>query len=103
MSIVKSSSKAKELLLLRLKELYPSNIGHGFKNSSVIKDAEERKFTIAPEQLSRFFSDKKQKSTLSENQIIWLCIRYGIDLRLQVTSLKFDEAEALKKLKLIFG
>ena len=102
MSIVKESTTLKKALLDRLKELYPSNNG-GYKGALVIQDALERKFKIAPEQLSRYFSEKAQKNTLSENQILWLSIRYGIDVRLKVEVTKFDEANALHKLKLIFG
>lgn len=103
MSLVKDSKVLKKHLLDRLKELYPSNVGFGFKNSVVVLDASERRFKIAPEQLSRYFSDKPQKNTLSESQIIWLAVRYGINIQLLITSPKFDEAESLKKLKLIFG
>lgn len=103
MSLVKDSKVLKKHLHERLKELYPSNVGFGFKNSAVVLDATERKFKIAPEQLSRYFSDKPQKNTLSENQVIWLAIRYGISIDLRIISPKFEEAEALKKLKLIFG
>lgn len=103
MSLVKDSKVLKKHIHDRLKELYPSNVGFGFKNSAVVLDASERRFKIAPEQLSRYFSDKPQKNTLSEAQIIWLAVRYGINIQLLVTSPKFDEAEAIKKLKLIFG
>lgn len=103
MSLVKESKVLKKHIHERLKELYPSNVGFGFKNSAVVLDASERRFKIAPEQLSRYFSDKPQKNTLSENQVIWLAIRYGIKFELLVDKPPFDEAEALKKLKLIFG
>lgn len=103
MSLVKDSKVLKKHLHDRLKKLYPSNVGYGFKNSAVVLDATERKFKIAPEQLSRYFSDKPQKNTLSEAQIIWLAIRYGINFQLIITSPEFNEAEALKLLKKIFG
>jgi hypothetical protein len=102
MSLVKDSSVIKKALLIRLKELYPSNVGFGFRNASIINDAKERGFKIAPEQLSRYFSNSP-KNALSEVQIVWLCIRYGINLKLEVTSSKFEEVEALNKLKVIFG
>ena len=102
MSLVKDSVLVRNKLHDRLKELYPTNLGYGFKNAEVIKDATERSFKIAPEQLSRYFGDKP-KNGLSESQIIWLCIRYGITIKLQVDKPHFNELEALKKLKLIFG
>jgi len=103
MSIVKDSKILKEAIRSRLKELYPSDLALGFKNSAVVKDASERGFKIAHEQLSRYFSDKPQKNSLSESQILWIAIRYGIDIKLVVNASKFNELEALNKLKLIFG
>lgn len=115
MSIIKDSPKLKEELLKRLKELYPSNIGFGFKNNLIIKDAKERGIKIAAEQLSRYFSDKPQKNTLSEEQIIWLSFRYGITIQLAIgvpvvkdngvvfEVPKFDEAKALHILNILYG
>jgi len=115
MSVIKENKEIKEALLKRLKELYPSNIGFGFKNSMVVKDAEERGVKIAAEQISRYFSPKQQKNTLSEEQIIWLCFRYGITIRINIGEPvvrdgklyfevpKFDELKALQDLKRIYG
>lgn len=102
MSLVKSSKVIKKALKERLIYLYPSNKG-GYKGSYIIKDALDRGFKITSEQLSRYFSDKEQKNTLSESQIIWLCLRYGIDIELKISSPPFDEAKSIEKLKLIFG
>lgn len=104
MSLVKDSKVLKKHIHDRLKELYPSNAESGFKNSSVIKDAKERGFKIDAGQISRYFNGKPdQQNKLSENQVIWLAIRYGINIQLVVNSPKFNEAEALIKLKQIFG
>jgi hypothetical protein len=114
MSLVKDSSNIKSKLLTRLKYLYPSNNG-GYKGTLVIQDATERGFKITSEQLSRYFSGKPQKNTLSESQLIWLCLRYGLTIRLVVGDpiIKdgklsydigdFNEAEALKLLNKIYG
>lgn len=115
MSVIKDNKEIKEALLNRLKHLYPSNIGFGFKNSMVVKDAQERGVKIAAESISRYFSPKQQKNTLSEEQLIWLCFRYGITIRVNVGEPvvrdgklyfevpRFDEAKALHNLKLIYG
>jgi outer membrane lipoprotein-sorting protein len=116
MSVIKDSERLKEELLKRLKYLYPTNVGYGFKNSLVVKDAEERGVKIAAEQLSRYFSTKPQKNTLSENQITWLAFRYGIPLQLSIGVLvikedgrptfeipPYDEAKALQMLKTLYG
>ncbi len=101
MSIVKDSSALRDALEKRLIELYPNN-GNGFKQNLVIKDAEERGFKIAAAPLSKYFK-RIDKGSLSEMQIVWLSLRYGIDLLLRVNAKPFDEAEALTKLKNIFG
>lgn len=101
MSIVKDSSALRDALEKRLIELYPNN-GNGFKQNLVIKDAEERGFKIAAAPLSKYFKGI-DKGSLSEIQIVWLALRYGIDLLLRVNAKPFNEVEALNKLKIIFG
>ena len=114
MSVIKDSIFLKEELLKRLKELYPSNVGFGFGNSLVVKDALERGVKIAPEQLSRYFG-KGQKNTLSEQQIVWLSIRYGIPVSLTIgipvitdgvvsyAVPRFNEALSLQILNSLYG
>lgn len=114
MSIVKDSDRLKEELLKRLKELYPTNVGYGFKNSAVVKDASERGVKIEAGQLSRYFG-KGKKNVLSEEQLIWLSFRFGINIQLAigVPAIKdgkvhfevpaFNEAKSLQILKLIYG
>lgn len=115
MSVIKDNKEVKESLLKRLQELYPSNTRSGFKAADVIKDASERNTKIVSEQISRYFSPKEQKNTLSEEQLIWLCTRYGIMLRVTVGEPvvrdgklyyevpNFNEAKALQNLKLLYG
>jgi hypothetical protein len=115
MSIIKDSTRLKEELLKRLRELYPSHIGHLFKSSLVIKDAQERGFKLTAERMSRYFSDKPSKNTLSDEQIIYLCIRYGIPVQLAIgipvvdeegkvefVVPPFQEARSLQMLKEVF-
>ena len=114
MSIVKDSDRLKEELLKMLKELYPTNVGYGFKNSAVVTDALERGVKIEAGQLSRYFG-KGKKNILSEDQIIWLSFRYGINIQLAIgvpivkdgkvyyEVSKFNEARALQTLKLLYG
>ena len=101
MSLVKDSKVLRDALEKRLIELYPNN-GDGFIQSLVIKDAEERGFKIAAAPLSKYFKGI-DKGGLSETQIIYLAIRYGIGVTLKIEYGKFDERAALKKLKTIFG
>lgn len=114
MGLVKDSSVLKEALKQRLSSLYPSNSKVGIKMAEIVKDSEERGFNLSSDLLSRYFSNKPQKSTMSEIQLIWLAIRYGIPIQLSIgnpeiiegkvkyTIPKFNESEALKKLKAIF-
>jgi hypothetical protein len=114
MSIVKDSVALRNVIHTRLKKLYPSNSKIGFKQADVIKDASERGFTISAPSMSKYFAGDV-KNGLSEAQILWLAIRYGIPIKLTIgnpyigedNTLKyeipeFNEAEALKLLKLIF-
>jgi hypothetical protein len=114
MAIIKDSNKLRTVLHNRLKEIYPSNRGHGFNNAAVIKDADERKFKIAPEALSRYISGKSDKGSLSEAQLVWLAYRYYIPIQLNIgvpvvkdnrivfEIPKYDELKALTLLNQIF-
>lgn len=113
MSIVKDSITLREMLVMRFKEIYPSD-KYEFNQSQVIKDAEERGFKIASSALSRYLKGDKKNSSLSETQIVWLALRYGVPISLQVglrvvedNTVKFvlpryNESEAIKKLKMVF-
>lgn len=114
MSIVKESKTLRVALEKRLIELYPNNSGDGFKQTEVIKDATERGFKIAPSDLSKYFKGI-DAGGLSELQCIWLAIRYGIPIKLQIGIYhedddkgiryiipKFNESQSLKQLKTIF-
>ena len=115
MSIVKDSSKIKQALLKRLQEVYPSDKGQGYVGAKVIQDASERNFKITAGCLSRYFANKTNKSILSEEQIIWLCVRYGLPIQLIVGKIvmdnnkigieipRYNESESLKLLKQIFN
>jgi hypothetical protein len=115
MGIIKDSKRLRDILHERLKQIYPSNRGHGFVNIAVVKDAEERGLKITPETLSRYISGKKEKSNLSEVQITWLCFRYGIPIQLAIGKPiiennkfvfvipKYKESESLGLLREVFG
>src|SRR6478609_4417439 len=115
MGLVKDSKVLKEALKQRLSYIYPSNTKVGIKISSIVKDSQERGFNLSSDLLSRYFSDKPQKSTMSETQLIWLAIRYGIPIQLSIGEPeiinesvkyiipKFNKSESLKKLKAVFN
>ena len=95
--IVKSSSVIRNSLRERLDELELSL--HG-----ISKDAKERGRPIAVSSLSRYFNHGAYvKSSLSQESILWLCIRYGIDIGLHIKKPDYEETKAISKLKRIFN
>lgn len=106
-SIIKDSKQIHSFLLQRMSELK-------LKAADIVKDAEERGFKVDSSSLSRYLKSGNVKGSLSEEAIIWLCIRYGIDLmllagtpkivegKLRIELPKYNEAVALAKLKVIF-
>lgn len=94
-------------------------------SSQIIEDAKERGMTITPASISKYKNaikrDKKGvikstnfKGTLTLIQLLWLSYRYGINININIGTLKiedgkpvfvvekFDELKALKKLKEVF-
>ncbi len=106
-SLVKSSKRIKQLLKDRFKEAEKSL-------SEVIMDANLRgmRFTIAS--LSKYLNYDSPEGGLSEEGIIWLCFRYGINVHLLVGTpvikdghidlqiVPYNEQDSLKKLDTVF-
>lgn len=107
-SIVKDSKTIYKFLIQRVKEL-------GLRPTDIIKDAEALGVKIESASLSKYLKHGNIKGALSEELIIWLSIRYGIDVYLMVGTPKiedgklkidlpeYNEKKALAKLKVIFG
>jgi hypothetical protein len=79
--IVKNSTRIRKLLIERLSELNKSN-------SDVVKDARSRGREITNSSFGRFINHGNVKSTLSQEDVVWLCFRYGIEIQLMVGSPK---------------
>lgn len=106
-SIIKDSSSIREFIKQRIKEL-------DLKPAGIIKDAGERNMKIESAALSRYLKNGNCKGSLSEENIVWLCLRYGIDVmliagtpkikdnKLKIELPPYNEEQALAKLKLIF-
>ena len=85
------------------------------KNRDIINDANERypQLKITPDRLSKWLNNK-DKSLLSETQIIYLCIRWHVpislnigeptikDGKLEYVIPNYNELSALEKLKIVF-
>lgn len=106
-TLVKSSKRIKELLTERFKALE-------LRSTDIVTDANKRgmKFTIA--MLSKYMNHDNPDGGLSDDGILWLCFRYGINVHLLVGTpvikdgkihLEIDpynETVAIKKLKVHF-
>lgn len=94
-SIIGSSKNIRNTIKERLKELK-------LTQEQVIRDAKLEGIIIYKSNLSNYISNNK-KYNLTEQQILFICTRYGISAGLQVTVIPYNEAECIKKVKLIFG
>lgn len=106
--IVKNSTRIRTLLKARFKEIKRTN-------SEIVEDARLHGRQITGGSLSRFLNKGNVQSTLSQEDIIWLCIRYGIEIQLMVGTPKaqpdgkiklfvppYDEENCLKYVKRFF-
>lgn len=103
-TLVKSSKRIKELLIERFTELKLSS-------TKVVADANERgmNFTIA--MLSKYLNHASPDGGLSDDGILWLCFRYGINVHLLVGTPvikngkihleveSYDESKCIRKLR----
>jgi hypothetical protein len=91
--IIKSSSKIKELLLMRFQEL-------DLKPKDIIKDAKKRGMILHSAGFSRYFSEvNNDKNILTQFQILWLMVRFGIEITINIKKLDYVEKECLIKIE----
>lgn len=96
-SLVKSSLIIKNLLKERFKEL-------NMKIVNVVKDANEKgNKALNKSNLSLYFGHNiPMYGFPKEEDILWLCIRYQIDIRLISKKLEYNEEKALQELNKYF-
>ncbi len=83
-SIVKESKRIREVLMQRFDELK-------LIPRVIVADARKRGMGFTEASLSRYLKHGNEiKGTLSEENIIWLTIRYGIEVKLYVGKPSFD-------------
>lgn len=90
--LIKNNSKIRELLEDRL-------LSMGFTQKNIIDDAAGFDMRIDPAALSRYFKNEKKDSNrtaLTQSQIIWLCSRYCIDVKVEVDLLEYNFKTAKK-------
>lgn len=88
------------------------------KQNKVIKDALKKRFEelklnypkislqatymgmtgICPSRLSRYFNDS-QLNNLSENGILFLCARFGVNVEVEISVLPYNEEQFIKSAK----
>jgi len=107
-SIIKDSIRIRTLLKERFKSL-------NILAKDVIKDAEEKGMVFTGASLSKYMNHGNIHSSLSEENIIWLCFRYGIpvnlfigkpvleDKKLTFVLPDYDEKECLNNLTKYFN
>ena len=96
--LIVSSQNLKNAIKKRISEL---NLSY----SDIIKDAEEKNVIgITKSSISIYFNSNYPASgCLSQKNVIWLALRYGIDLKVIIKLIEpYDEKAALKKLKKYF-
>lgn len=94
-SLVRSSSNIYKALTERFSELNVSQ-------SQIIKDAKELGFSMHLPQLNRYINKDVEAYGLTEKQILFLCLRYGVDIKMGVKTNEYNEIECIKKVKTIF-
>lgn len=72
----------REKILERLRELE-------FSQSFIVNDASERGMKIASDRLSRYLNNK-EGGMITEDQLIWLATRLGIDVSVNLGKLVVD-------------
>ena len=86
MNLVKHP-QLREKILERLKELE-------FTQSFIVNDASERGMKIASDRLSRYLNNK-EGGMITEDQLIWLATRLGIDVSVNLGILVYEKDKAM--------
>ena len=94
MSLIKKSNGIRNALIKRFEELQ-------MKPTVIVEDAQSRGLPLSKSQLSNFIANKG-KGTPSDEIILWLCIRYGVEVGININIKAFDEEKALEKLRIIY-
>ena len=102
-TVIKNSKKIRKLLFERFNEQH-------MLYSDIVADAERHGVNIDKPRLSRYFKMDRYsnfvgdvRSSLSEDTILWLCDRWGIDVSFEVKKIKWDEESILKNLEEKYG
>lgn len=89
--IVKNNSDIRELLFKRITEQKMLWI-------DVVADAKKYDRLLHISQISRYFNGTTQNA-LCQDDILWLCMRYGINVSIEVTANKYNEKKHIQAIK----
>lgn len=95
--LIKSNQDIKDLLLDHITQA-------GLTFTDVVAEAREkhnRKFNLP--MLSRYFKKGQVSCQISQSDIIWLCDRYGISVRILVTKTRNSNKSNLQRIKRKYG
>jgi len=97
--VIKESAEIRELLVHRMND---ASLSYG----DVIDDAATHDVTLDKGSLSRFFKTNEKtgyficdtRNSLKQEDILWLCKRYGIQTHLQVIKLTREQQKTIEML-----
>ena len=107
-SIIKDSVRIRKVMGARILEL-------NLTLRQVVEDAAEKEMAFTSASLSKYLNHGNVASTLSEENIVWICLRYGIPINLFVGKPimkdskisfiipEYNEEECLNNLKKVFN
>lgn len=93
-SLIRQDEKIRLLLIKRFEDLQ-------LTQKEVVEDALKHNYTIPSANLNRYLKNNEAgegRSSLSEQQVMWLCQRYCIDVRIIVTAGSYSNSKAKKNL-----
>ncbi len=93
--IIKESLVLKDILKKRIKEL---NLTY----NQIAKESKKYNIGLTKEKLSVYFAKNDINNFPTQRQLIWLCFRYGIIVKLCIISEKFDDKICQKRTKKFF-
>ena len=97
LDVIRQNHKVKESLISRFDE-------KGLTNKDVCDNAREMGYIIQQSALSRYLhNDRIVVGSLTQEQILWLCCRYCISLKLDIASEIYSPVRAKELLTKYFG
>jgi len=92
LDIIANNKLIKQKLLIRINELKLSY-------KSIIEEARRHNIKgITKSSLSVYFNMDSMHGSLTQKSVVYLCLRYGINIQITVSTNEYNEEECVKKL-----